>query len=370
MLLSTALDIIYEKVQELGKQKFWFLLLILLFVIVTLINGVGIVPEEPYQRLSQNPFITRTDIHFNNYWQETVLLPIVAYYLDLTGTITFNLLTFAMIVGAYASFAWLTFRRWGTIVALISTGLLITSPMTTILLSWLGTPDGLTVALTVPILFTNSSILIFLLAILGTANHPAFMIAIMEILVLRWTARDKINIKQFISAAVGIVIGYSIVKLFLSTYDIDVVSRFDFMQLKTISEWISMNMENLPSSLFSLFNIHWLILPLSMIMFFKRDRWFFSLVFFILLLNYGIVFFTLDTTRVFSLISWAVLFICIFHSYNLAILEDGSKVIYQKQYLQALVLIGIVSFFTPRYFAWAGEIHAAPFYKIISHLIH
>jgi hypothetical protein len=86
MLLSTALDVLYEKVQGLGRQKFWFLFLGAAFVLVILINGAGIIPEEPYQRLSQNPFITRTDIHFNNYWQETVLLPLLAYYLDLTGT--------------------------------------------------------------------------------------------------------------------------------------------------------------------------------------------------------------------------------------------------------------------------------------------
>ena len=88
-----------------------------------------------------------------------------------------------------------------------------------------------------------------------------------------------------------------------------------------------------------------------------------------LLINYGIVFFTLDTTRIFSLTSWAVLFMCIFHSYNLAISEDTDKVIYQKQYLQALILIGIISFFTPRYFSWVGEIHIAPFYKVISYFV-
>ena len=368
MLLSTALDALYEKIQGLGTRKYWFLILVLLFIFVTLINGVGIVPEEPYQRLSQNPFVTRTDIHFNNYWQETVLLPVLAYYLGLTGTITFNALAFVTIAGAYSLFAWLAFRRWGTVVALISTTLLITSPLTTIMLSWLGTPDGLTVLLTTPFLFANSSIVIFLLAILGATNHPTFIVAIMEILILRWAANDGINIRRIVFAAIGTIIGYGIVKFFLYSYDIDIVSRFDFMQLKTVSEWIKLNLENLPSTLFSLFNIHWLLFPVSIILFFKKDRRFFSLVILLLLTNYGIVFFTLDTTRIFSLTSWAVLFMCIFHSYNLATLEDSGKVNYQKQYLQALMLIGIISFFTPRYFSWVGEIHTAPFNNIISYL--
>lgn len=369
MLLSTALDTIYNKTQELGKQKFWFLLLGIFFIVVVFINGLDTVPEEPYQRLSQNPFTTRTDIHFNNYWQESPLLPLIAYYLGLTGTITFNALTFAIIIVAYSLFVWLAFRHWGSMPSIIFSTLLITSPLTTVLLSWLGTPDGLTVALTVPFLFTHSGILIFLLAILGTANHPAFIIAIMEILILRWASRDGISLKHFIFATVGIIFGDMSVRLFLQSHSINVISRYDFMQLKNLGEWISMNLENLPGTLFSFFNIHWLILPLCMILFFNKDKRFFILVVSMLLLNYGVVFFTMDTTRVFILASWGVLFGCIFHCNNLAIFEAGNGTAHQKQYLQALIMIGIISFFTPRYFSWVGEIHISPFYKVISQLI-
>lgn len=369
MLLSTALDVIYEKVHELGRQKSWFLIIITAFIIIVLINGVGIVPEESYQRLSQNPFTTRTDIHFNNYWQETLLLPLLAYYLGLTGTITFNVLVLGVVVGAFGLFAWLTYRHWGYTLALISTTLLITSPLTTILLSWLGTPDGLTVLLTIPFLFIQSSILIFILAVLGAANHPAFIIAMIEILVLRWASRDGVSVKQLVFAIVGFASGYGVVKFFLYSYGIEVVSRLDFMELRTIGDWVRLNVENLPATLFSLFNIHWLILPLSMIMFFNRDRRFFSIVIFTVLLNYAIVFFTLDTTRVFILTSWGVLIVTVFYSYKLAASKTGSEPGHQKQYLQALLLIGIISFFTPRYFTWVGEIHISPFLKNISQLI-
>ena len=370
MLLSTALDTLYEKVQELGKRKFWFLALVLVFILVAFINGIGIIPEEPYQRLSQNPFVTRTDIHFNNYWQETVLLPVLAYYLDFTGTITFNLLTFSIIVGAYTLFTWLIFRRWDSVLALVVSAILITSPLTTILLSWLGTPDGLTILLIVPFLFTNSSILIFVLAVLGVTNHPAFIIAVMEILVLRWAARDGANIKHVFIAATGMFLGYAAVRFFLFSFDIDIVSRSDFMQLKTISEWVELNIENLPNTLFSLFNIHWLILVVCLFMFFNRDKRFFLLVVFILIINYVVVFFTLDTTRIFSVISWGVLFTCIFHSYRLSTTETKSNNLYKKQFLKALMLISVISFFTLRYFSWVGEIHPAPFYNIINYLFY
>ena len=367
MLLSTVLDVIYEKVQEIGKHKYWFLYLGLLFIVVLFINGIGIVPEEPYQRLSQNPFTTRTDIHFNNYWQETLLLPIIAYYLRLAGTITFNSLTFILAAGAYSTFTWLTFRRWGSALSLIASTLLITSPLSTVMLSWLGTPDSLTVLLTIPFIFTQSGVFIFFLALLGAANHPAFIIAILEILVLRWIARDRINIKHLSLAIVGSGAGYASVKLFLHTFDIEIVSRLDFMQFMKIGEWSRMNLEILPTSLFSLFNIQWLALFVCFFMFYKKDRLFYSTTTIILLLNYGMVFFTLDTTRVYTLLSWGVLFVCIFHSYKLARSANPSHL---KQFSQALILIGIFSIFAPRYFSWAGEIHAAPFFEWIGKLIH
>jgi hypothetical protein len=369
MLLSSLLDILYGKILGLGKSKFWFLFLGLVFLFVILVNGIGIVPEEPYQRLSENPFITRTDIHPNNYWQESPLLPIIAFYLNLTSPLTFNALCFAIIIGAYALFALFTFYRWGASQTLVFSTLLITSPLTTIFFTWLGTPDGATLLLTIPFLFIHSSFLMFLLAILGTANHPTFMIAVIEIVLLRWAARDEIKFKHVISTTIGTLTSYGLVKLFLAINQIDVVSRFDFMQSKALNIWSKMNLANFPMSMFSLFNIHWLILFVCLIMFFKKDKRFYWLVLLALLFNYGLTFFTLDTTRVFSLLSWGVLFQCIFHSYKLAIAEFPEEDSYQKQYMKALIVIGIVSFITPRYFSWAGEIHATPFYDFLRKIL-
>ena len=368
MLISTLLDVLYEKTIWFGRQKYWLLVLGLVFTIVVLINGIGIVPEEAYRRLSQNPFNTRTDIHLLNYWQETLLLPIVAYYLHLTSSLTFNLFCFIIIASIYLLFAILTSRRWNSYLALISTTLLITSPLTTILLAWLGMPDGLTVLFTIPFLFTQSLPIIFGLAILGATNHPIFIVAIMEILTLRWLARDDIKPKHIVLVATGSALGYGLVKFFLTVNGIEVSSRLDFILSKNLDGWIRMNISNLPISIFSLFNIHWLIFPVCFVMFYKRNRLFYSLAGLMLFLNYGITFFTLDTTRVFILLSWGILFQYIFQSYKLSVTDYRNEPKYKKQFLQALTLIGIASFITPRYFAWVGEIHITPFYELLSRI--
>jgi hypothetical protein len=365
MLISTFLDDLYEKTLKLGKSRFWLAALGLVFIGVILINGIGIVPEEPYQRLAENPFITRTDIHFNNYWQENPLLPIIAFYLGLSSPTAFKILCFVILMGAVLLFALLSSRRWGSAPALILSTLLIISPLMTVMLTWLGTPDGLTVALTVPFLFTQSSLLVFFLSILGATNHPSFMIAVIEILMLRWVAKDGIKIKHVLTAASGLAIGYGLTWWFLIANRIEVVSRVDFMLLKDMGEWLKMNASNFPISAFSLFNILWLVLLLCLVMFFKRDRNFYSLVLLILLVNYGFTFFTLDTTRIFSLLSWGVLFECMFYSYKLAGAERGKDIAVQKQFLQSLILVAIASFIAPRYFSWVGEIHTTPFYQFL-----
>jgi len=360
MLLTSLLNSLYESILSLGRKKYWFLVLGLILLAVIFINGVAIIPQEPYQRLSENPFITRTDIHFNNYWQENPLLPIIAFYLNLTLPLRFNVFCFAIMVGAFALFAVLTYQHWGASPSLIFSTLLITSPITTVMLTWMGTPDGLTLALTIPFLFTHSGLLMFSLAIFGIANHPAFAIAVIEILILRWLTRDEIKIRHILLTVTGIAIGYGLTRLFISSNAIEVVSRTDFMQLKDLDYWVKMNLANLPMSLSSLFNIHWLVLFVCLVMFFNRDKKFYLITLAFILINFGLTFFTFDTTRVFFLISWGVLFECMFNSYKIATSMGEAE---SKQFLQALIMIGIVSILSPRYFSWAGEIHTTPFYE-------
>lgn len=365
MLISAFLDSLYEKTLRLGRSRFWLLFLGLIFLAVIFINGIGTVPEEPYRRLAENPFVSRTDIHFNNYWQENPLLPLLAHFLRLTSPTAFNILCFVILTGAFLYFALLARSRWGSAPAFIFSTLLITSPLTTVIFTWLGTPDSLALLLTVPFLFTGSSPLLFLLAILGAANHPAFMIATLEILMLRWVARDGVGLKQLLAAGAGLAAGYGLVRWFLAVNQIEIVSRVDFMLLKDAGEWLKMNALNFPMSVASLFNVHWLILIICLVMFFKRDRVYYSLVLAFLLVNYAFTFFTLDTTRIFSLLSWGVLFACMFHSYNLARAEKDTNPQVEKQFLQSLVVVGLVSLVSPRYFSWLGEIHATPFYEFL-----
>lgn len=365
MQLSVILHVIHEKVVLISQKKYWPLIPTAIFLLVVFINGVAIVPESPYQKLATDPFTTRTDIHFQNYFQETLLLPLLAFYLKLTSRRAFNALCMLLILGGFAYFASQVAKRWGALISLIFSALLITSPLTTVLLSWVGMPDALTMVLSIPFLFTNSVWLIFILAIVGTTNHIIFLIASLEILFLRWLAGDKIKFLHLTITIFGGILGWALVRLFLNLNHIEVMSRLEFAKGIGIEKWVDLNTTNLPIAMDSLFNIHWLVIAICLLMFFKHDKRFFVSTIFVLIVNYSITFFSLDTTRVFSLLSWGVLMTVLFHSYRLSIQMEKVSVGYKDQFLKTMLIIGIVSIFAPRYFYWAGEVHATPFYELL-----
>jgi hypothetical protein len=366
MDLSVFLNLVLEKTVRITRRKFWPVILGAFFIIIVIINGISLVPFHLYQRISQNPFVIRTDMPSNNYWQEDILLPLIAFFTRLNNPLAFSILCFVIIICAYLLYTMLVLNKSGPFPTLIFSTILITSPITTILLSWMGTPDGLTFLLTIPFLFTNSVLLIFLLTLLGTINHLTFIIAVIEILFLRLMSRDNIRIIHLIAIILGGIAGYLVLKIFFAANNIQVMSRLDFIFNINLNTWLKHNLVEFPMTVFSFFNIQWLIIPICFLMFFNKDKRYYSLMLAVLVLNYGITFFSLDTTRIFSLLSWGVFTNCVLHSYNLSKKENATN---QKEFLQALIVVSAASFIAPRYYSWEGSIHTTPFYSFLERVV-
>ncbi len=153
------------------------------------------------------------------------------------------------------------------------------------------------------------------------------------------------------------------------TANILIFTRLDYIISKNLTSWINMNVVNFPMTIFSLFNIQWLIIFICVIMFFKMDKFYYSSILIILFFNYGVTFFTEDTTRIFSLLSWGILLQCVFYSHKLALKNNTIETPYQKQFIQALIIIGLLSIVTPHYYSWNGKIHVTPFYEFMLRVI-
>jgi hypothetical protein len=273
-------------------------------------------------------------------------------------------LCFFIILTAYFSFVFFSKKQYGVNITLLLSTLLFTNPITTILLTWVGMPDGLTFLLTIPFLFINSPIVFFILAFLGTTNHFAFLFAAFEIIILRLFAHEKTRLIQFVAAILGGGLGLITVKLFASGG----FSRFGFVVSRSLSSWITHNLSELPLTLFSFFNIQWLIILACFLLFFKKDKLYFSIVLLFFTFNYGVSFFTLDTTRIFCLLSWGPFIHCVYHSYQLSQNFDAPPK--QKRFQLILISIIFLSLVFPRFFSWEGSIHLSPFYENIVSLIN
>lgn len=326
-----------------------------LFLIVIITNGLSFLPYPKYQLLSNDPFIER---------QETILLPLLAYITNLNSPVNFTGLCSFIILCAYSVFVFFSKRGHSVFLTIFFSTILFTNPISTILLSWIGSPDGLTFLLTIPFLFVSSPFLFIILAFLGTTNHITLIFAVIEIVILRLLSREKLRVNHLVLVIMGCALGLFIVKIFAAGG----FSRFDFIVSRSFSSWIDHNLSQLPLTLFSLFNIQWLILISCLVKFFKKDKKYYVFVLLFVLFNYGISFFSLDTTRIFSLVSWGIFIHCVFHSYELSQKLDPPQK--KKQFQLFLIVIILLSLVLPRFFSWEGVIILSPFHESLARILN
>lgn len=349
------LNKVSEFIEKIAAKKIWPFSLVGFFLIVIVTNGVSFLPFPKYQLLSIDPFSER---------QETILLPIFGYITNLNSPINFTGLCSFIILIAYTLFVFFSKRRHSVFLTILVSTILFTNPISTILLSWVGSPDGLTFLLTIPFLFVSSPFLFFILAFLGTTNHITLLFAVIEIVILRLLSREKLRAIHLVLVIMSCALGLFIVKIFAAGG----ISRFDFLISRGLSSWIDHNLSQLPLTLFSLFNVQWIILISCLIKFFKKDKIYYSFVLLFVLFNYCISFFSLDTTRIFSLLSWGVFIHCVYRSYEISQKLDPPQK--QKQFQLILIVIILLSLVLPRFFSWEGVIIMSPFHESLARIFN
>lgn len=356
-ILSAAVD----RLQRMNRRAYTLSLLALLGIII-LLNGMSTVPPQHYLKLSENPFVTRTDIDPENTWQENLLLPGIAFITKLNTPWLFYGLCFAILLGAYAVFAAALRARLEAAPAFLLTAVLLASPLTTVMLSWLGTPDGLTVLLTIPFLFITSFPLAFGLAFLGAFNHIAVIIAAVEILFLRWLTRDRVRPVHAAAALLGGGAGYGVVRGILYLLTIQTPTRFGVFLSRNLHSVTDVMRMNASITIFSLYNIFWILILISFLMFFRAEKKFFGGLAAVIILNGIFAFYVNDSTRNFSVISWGPLVLCLLVCLRLASAQGGEL---RSEYLQIVAAFVAAALLVPRLYSWDGYIHFAPFSEFI-----
>ena len=351
----TVFERLDRRVQQFTRTHFF--LASLLLVCFTLIQyGVGIVPREFYRQVAANPYMEQKAVHEENYFQESPLLPIVAHHLGLVSRLSFNLFCLAMIIGAYGLFACLGRNRLERSLAFTVFALLQAHPVTTVLLAWLGMPDGITFAATILALFTTSLVGLALLGAICAFNHPVALFAIPAVLVLRRLAKDKgITWRHPVVAVMALGLGMLAVQGFLHLFNINTYSRLDHAAALDLKFWINQNMAFLPMTLFSLHNVIWLAIGICILAAYRFNRLYFIVFALTQLCFYAITFFCLDTTRVFALLAWAPAIHCIIYSCRL--LRDQQQDVLYEQTRRLLLIVALIGLLIPNYYVYLGSVY-------------
>ena len=354
---------------EAGAIRYFWPLAVILLLLTIEYNGVGLVPPEHYQKFAQHPFVTRDDIAPMNEWQDSILLPLAAFWMGATGRVSFNALCVGMLLIGYAIFLAASKRRTGQPEALLLFILLLGHPVTAILWMWIGMPDAFSFICVVLALFVRSRLLLLLLAAVSMLNHPAGVIAMGNVVMLRLAAReDKITLIHCGLVLAGGLIGGVAVHVFTDYHHILVRSRLEYALGMSVEHWLQFNLSMLPSALFSFQQTVWFVLAILVLMVARKDPMYFRLFGAILIVSYGITFFTLDTTRVFVLLTWGATFHAISH--GLALNRRDYRGLDAKTVLGAIEAFAITGLLIPRFYIWGGKIFRTPFDTTVEMIRH
>jgi hypothetical protein len=350
----TIFEQLEQWLRDVARRRFW-LVLALMALVTFLYVGVGIVPKEFYRAMAQDPFKQRTDIHQENYFQESPLLPVLGFVTGWHAPTSFALLCCAFIAAGYVYLARASRRRYGPLWTLLLLALLLSNPVTVVLLSWIGMPDAITFLVLALLLYVRQTWGVFLLAGLGAYNHPIALFAVPSVLLLRWLARESgMTFRQVAAGVAGVAAGWLAVRVFLNINNIEVVSRAEFIGDRDLVFWIKYNLTHLPVAVFSLQNMGWFALAASFLVLLRLDRVYAWVLLGLLVVFYGITFFCLDTTRVFALLAWAPAWHGVVHALQKAEQCDTRL---RAQLERALIVIALIGLLSPTYYVWLGQVY-------------
>lgn len=350
-------DLIFNR---LTTRYLYLLSLIYLFTVYR----VGLIPFPGPFLVSQNPFFNNLshtpDSHFN---YDSIVAPFIAYFTGLNSSLlTYSLLNFTIIMVANVGFVYLSKRIWNQDFAKFLTLLFVLNPLSTILLTWIGSYDSVSYFIQVFLFLTSNPILIIILGFLGGANHfPIILFSGLGLFLFRaYNPDDRIDTMRILSLLLGLGLGYITLKFYQNYYGLGLtLDRLNFLHKVIIERGglkshIGLNLFiNWSTMLFSFYNVLWAIFVV-LAYYLKRD---YKKLFY-LFLGSNICFFCLtllifDTTRVFCLLSWPMLFYGFLFLARRMQLQSHNAYLSLRRYFVVVTLIGL---FVPRLYVWEGRI--------------
>jgi hypothetical protein len=246
--------------------------------------------------------------------------------------------------------------------------LFLLTPLSTILFTWLGSYDSATYFLQISLFLSTNLPSFFILGFLGGMNHfPIVLVSGTSLLLFRVANKeDRVNYLFLFLFLFGLLAGMLALKAYQQYSGISVnVDRLSYLKLISLKHlffdiWLS-NWLILP---FSFYNILWGIVLLIVHFLhcsYKKLVYTFvgSNIFFLFLTFLG----TADSTRIFSILSWPLLFYSFLFVVGQIKLNSKLSYLDLRRYLSAITLVGL---FVPRMHVFDGNIYFSNFHILFN----
>jgi hypothetical protein len=302
---------------------------------------------------AKNPFAFNGS---GNYLQEAPLYFILAHWVGATTPQKYLLFCGAAILLAHAIFLILAVRTLGREDGILASLLFVAHPITYILNTWIGMVDPLTVICTTVVLFARGIFPVLIASALSTFNHPSTTFIVPSVLLLRFvaTSRDA-TVPMLVAGGTGIVIGKFLCRSVWMMYTFPVYTRWDFFVEIPWKHWLKVNFSHFSIAVYSFAFALWIPLVIAIASGYNNSKKFIVCYAIVILGLYGVTFLTLDTTRVFAVLSWApTLYMLI------SFLREPSPGPRPFPNIGALVRwCALLGWLAPHLFVWDGRVYSA-----------
>lgn len=292
------------------------------------------------------------------YLLSSPLGPAVASALHLDGALAFVLLHLGVVLLSSFGLVLLVRRRFGDLAARVTLVALFCSPLSNLLLTWLGQPDAFTFATASALVVLQSPLLLLAAAAVLGVNHFEQGVFIVVAAAALRVNEERRNAVAFAGAMVlGLVAGRLALLAYHHRYAITSGGvRWDVATTLGLSTFFAGFAKNFPAWLFSIFNALWVFLT-AVYLRHRRE----------LLVPLGLLvafvlpaLLSFDQTRVYALVTWpVVLWTVLWACRN----EEEALI---RRLATIAVLLGLL---LPRAMVWEGRVYTSSLRHLVDWLL-
>ena len=308
--------------------------------------GVGYVPLiDVHVAIAHDPLAPLHELGRRGYLLSSPGLVLLAYVLHATTKVLFAGLGLVLVALGLAWQVWLAKRHHGDGGARMVAIAWFAAPLAAVLVTWLGQPDPITVIAAGTLVLARARPLLVLAGFVLGFDHFEAGVPILASTGLLLVAERRAWLDTVL-AAIGLAGGKLALVAWQTAHDQDPISRLAYVRETGWERYVIAAFGNVPAWLYSTFSVAW---PLVALAFVAAGRGVRRAMIASALLAAVTTLATLDSTRVFALVSWPLVVFAVTRAPDL---RAGAWVM-----LAALVI--------PRVLVWEGGVIASGFHRLL-----